>query len=105
MIDKKDILKIKEQIASQFPAQKIILFGSQATGKADNRSDVDLLVISPIKGKRRNLMVEMNRALDSLNYAFDIVILTLEEFEIDRVIPGTIARYASQEGRVIYECP
>lgn len=104
MINKEALLKIKERMVSQFSPTKIILFGSQATGKADNRSDVDILIISSIKKKRRDLMVEMNRALDSLNYAFDILVLTSEEFEGDRFIPGTIARYASQEGKVIYEC-
>lgn len=104
MLQEQDISKIRENLVSKFAPQRIILFGSQATGKADDRSDVDILVISPIMGKRRDLMVKMNRALDSVDYAFDILILTSEEFESDRFIPGTIARYASQEGRVIYEC-
>ncbi|MBU0566889.1 nucleotidyltransferase domain-containing protein [bacterium] len=104
MLQEQDISKIRENLVSKFAPQRIILFGSQATGKADNRSDVDLLVISQIKEKRRELMLKMDGALDSLDYAFDILILTSEEFECNRFIPGTIARYASQEGRVIYEC-
>src|SRR4030067_251015 len=76
--------------------KKIILFGSQARGTADNRSDIDLLVICPIKGKRHNLMVKMNSILGELDYAFEVVILTSEEFERDSRIPGTIGRYASQ---------
>ena len=104
MINDDLLKKISEQLISEFHPQRIILFGSQARGTADERSDVDILVITPINGERRDLMVEMNRALDALNSAFDIVILTLEEFERDRFIPGTVARYASQEGKVIYEC-
>jgi predicted nucleotidyltransferase len=83
--------------------EKIILFGSQARGTADSRSDVDLLIISPIKEKRRKLMVEMIRALSELENAFDVIILTREEFELDRKIPGTIGRYASKEGKILYE--
>ena len=91
------------RIVEKFHPEKIILFGSQARGTADSRSDIDLLIISSIKDKRRKLMVEMNRVLTELEYAFDIIILTKEEFERDRKIPGTIGRYASREGRIIYE--
>jgi len=70
---------------------------------ADERSDVDLLVICPVEGNRRSLMVEMDRALRGLDCAIDIVILTPDEFEEDRHIPGTIARPAWREGRVLYE--
>lgn len=104
MINDDLLKKISERLVAEFHPQRIILFGSQARGTADKRSDVDMLVITPIKGDRWDLMVEMNRALDPLDYAFDILVLTLEEFERDRFIPGTVARYASQEGRVIYEC-
>ncbi|HLG31038.1 MAG TPA: nucleotidyltransferase domain-containing protein, partial [Candidatus Brocadiales bacterium] len=86
MINDDLLKKISEQLISEFHPQRIILFGSQARGTADERSDVDILVITPINGERRDLMVEMNRALDALNSAFDIVILTLEEFERDRFI-------------------
>jgi hypothetical protein len=48
-------------------------------------------------------MVEMDRALDDLDYAFDILILNPEEFQRDRLIPGTIGRYAHKEGKVVYE--
>ena len=99
-----DILKAAvHRLVDKFHPEKIILFGSQARGTADSRSDVDLLVISPIKEKRRELMVEMNRTLTELEYAFDIIILTRDEFERDRKIPGTIGRYVSKEGRVLYE--
>lgn len=91
------------RLVEKFHPEKIILFGSQARGTADSRSDIDLLVISPIKEKRRKLMVEMNRVLTELEYAFDIIILTREEFERDRKIPGTIGRYVSREGRILYE--
>ena len=48
-------------------------------------------------------MVAMDRALRGIGFARDIIVLTPEEFDRDRHIPGTIARPASLEGRVIYE--
>jgi hypothetical protein len=49
------------------------------------------------------LMVAMYRALKGLPVATDLVVLTPEEYERDRQIPGTVARPASQEGKVLYE--
>jgi hypothetical protein len=45
----------------------------------------------------------MDRALRGLDLARDIVVLTPEEYERDRAIPGTIARPAAQEGKCLYE--
>jgi predicted nucleotidyltransferase len=103
MINDELINKIRKRLVEEFAPEKIILFGSQARGTADNRSDVDLLVICRFEGKRRDLMVEMTRALLELDYAFDVVILRPEELERDRDIPGTIARYAYKEGKIMYE--
>ncbi len=101
-----DLERAVERLAAQFHPQRIVLFGSQARGTADPRSDVDLLVIMHFEkrpGARRDRMVAIDRALRGLHLACDIVILTQEEYERDRWIPGTIARPASREGKVLYE--
>ena len=103
MVSNETLLKVKEQLVAGFHPEKIILFGSQARGTADDRSDIDILVICSFVGKRRHLMIEMDRALGSLDYAFDIIILTPEEFRRDSRIAGTVGRYASREGKVLYE--
>jgi len=94
---------ITKRLVDAFAPERIILFGSQARGTADNRSDVDILVVCNFEGKRRQLMLEMDRSLTGLKLARDIMILTPEEFERDRYIPGTIARPAWLEGKVLYE--
>ncbi len=103
MVSNELLQEAVQRLVDKFHPDRIILFGSQARGTADERSDVDLLVISSISGNRRRMMVEMDRTLIHLDCAFDTVILTPEEFERDREIPGTIGRYASREGRVLYE--
>ena len=70
----------------------------------DEHSDVDLLVVCPFQGSRRALMVAMDRSLSGIGFARDIIILTPEEFDRDRHIPGTVARPAWKEGKVLYEC-
>ena len=103
MISSETLLKVRERLVDGFAPNRIILFGSQARGTADDRSDVDILVICSFEGKRRHLMLEMDRALRGLRLARDIMVLTPEEFERDRHIPGTIARPAWREGKVLYE--
>ena len=92
-----------ERLVAAFDPDEIILFGSQARGDAHAHSDFDLLVVCGFDGSRRTLMIEMDRALRGLPFARDIIILTPEEIERDREIPGAIARRAASEGRQLYE--
>jgi predicted nucleotidyltransferase len=103
MISDETLLEVKERLVDGFAPERIILFGSQARGTADGRSDVDILIVCPVKGSRRALMLAMDRTLWGLKLARDIIVLTPEEFERDRHIPGTIARPAWLEGKVLYE--
>ncbi|MHB8766987.1 MAG: nucleotidyltransferase domain-containing protein [Deferrisomatales bacterium] len=103
MIDWRTLEEAAERLVSQFHPERIILFGSYARGVADEHSDVDLLVIGRFEANRRALMVAMDRALGGLGFARDIMVMTPEEFEEDRHIPGTIARPAALDGKVLYE--
>ena len=103
MIAQHVLQEVVRRLVAGFKPTRIVLFGSQARGTADDRSDVDLLVVCPVAGRKRDLMVAMDRALAGLGIARDVVVLTPEEFERDRHIPGTVARPAALEGRVLYE--
>lgn len=103
MIDEILLSKAVALIVEEMKPERIILFGSQARGTADKRSDVDLLIISRFKGKRRERIAELYGALIDSGFAQDIILMTPEEYEREREIPGTIARPASREGKVLYE--
>lgn len=104
MVDEALLSSAVERIVERMNPERIILFGSQARGTADERSDVDLLVISQFTGKRREIVAELYWDLRDSGFAEDIILMTPEEYESERQIPGTIARPASREGKVIYEC-
>ncbi|MEK6790690.1 MAG: nucleotidyltransferase domain-containing protein [Deltaproteobacteria bacterium] len=103
MITEETIKEAAKRLADKFHPDRIILFGSYARGTADKHSDVDLLVICRVKKNRRKLAVEMDMTLWGLGMARDIVLLTPKEYEVERQIPGTIARYAWKEGRALYD--
>jgi len=103
MVAQQILDQVTQRLVEQFAPARIILFGSQARGTADDRSDVDLLVVCQVAGRKRELMVAMDRALGGLGIARDVIVLTPEEYERDRNIPGTVARPASLDGKVLYD--
>ncbi len=95
--------EINKRLLNKFDLKKIILFGSQAKGTSDDKSDVDLLLIANKLQDRLQYMRLVRQELLSMDYAFDIIAVTNEEFEKDKLIPGTVSRYAAKEGIVLYD--
>ena len=97
-----EIKKMVELIVERFHPEKVILFGSHARGEAGPDSDVDLLVVMPVRGSRREKAVQIGVALQDIRVAKDIIVTTPENFEWRKGIPGTIERPADREGMVLY---
>jgi len=94
--------RMVRRIVERFQPEKIILFGSRAKGEHVPESDVDLLVVVREVDDRRRLRIAMRQAVNGMGLPKDIVVLTSDEFEIKRKIPGTIAYPADREGKVLY---
>jgi predicted nucleotidyltransferase len=105
MVSREIIQEATKRLIKKFDPERIILFGSYARGTADRHSDVDLLVITETVSKKNRvkLMNEMSGEIDRLGFPKDIVVLMPDEYEVDKDIPGTIARYAAKEGKLLYE--
>jgi len=91
-----------DRIVKQFRPEKIILFGSHARGDAGPDSDVDLLIVMPVEGSRREKRIEIRLALHDIKVAKDILVSTPEEFAWREQIVGTIEYPAAREGKVVY---
>lgn len=103
-IDPQAILpEIKRRVTDGFHPQRIVLFGSRARGNYREDSDYDLLVIMPLARPRKTLMAEIDQCLWGLRIARDILVMSPEEFEQEKMICGTIAREAAKEGIIIYD--
>lgn len=90
------------RLVRQFDPEQIILFGSHARGAAGPDSDVDLLVVMPVKGSKREKQIEMRIALHDIPVANDIIVVTPEDVARYRNIAGTIIRPALLEGKILY---
>lgn len=100
--ERKEIRQMVRRIVSRFRPETIILFGSHARGDAGPDSDVDLLIVMPVEGSRREKAVEIGVALHDIRLPKDIIVTTPEAFESRKEIVGTIERPAAREGRVLY---
>ena len=99
---KKYIREIVKRIVAQFSPEKIILFGSHGRGMPGPDSDVDLLIVMPVSGSKRQKAVEIGVALHDIPVAKDVIVVTPEDFEWRKEVVGTIERPAAREGQLLY---
>lgn len=102
-IDERTIQEVVRRILSVARPDKIILFGSAATGKMTPDSDVDLLVVEPAPSDQHQESVRIDSALGGLGYPFDVIVISTDWFEASKDVIGGIAYPANKYGRVIYE--
>lgn len=98
----KKLERFKKQIASKYDPEKIIFFGSRASGKTHIHSDVDIIIVSKnFEGKKSykrspDLYLEWHFNTD-INLPVDFLCLTPEEFEKKKKQIG-IVKTAVEEG-------
>jgi predicted nucleotidyltransferase len=94
--------RMVQRIVKKFHPERIILFGSHARGQAGPDSDVDLLVVMPMDGCKRDKRLEIRRALRDVSLPIDILVTSPEDFAWRKEIVGTIEWPAAKEGKVLY---
>jgi len=102
-LDKKLIEEIVGRILAVTLADRIIMFGSAATSRMSQDSDIDLLVLKSAPDNPRQESVRVRRALSGLGYPFDIMVMATESFDESKGVIGGIAFPANKYGKVIYE--
>ena len=99
----REIQRMVNRIVKEFQPERIILFGSHARGEGGPDSDVDLLVVLPVQGSRRDKAIEIGVVLHDVRIPKEIIVTTPEDFEWRKEIVGTIERPAALEGKTLYE--
>jgi predicted nucleotidyltransferase len=89
-----------ERIVAVSEPRTVILFGSQASGKAGPDSDVDLLVVMDGPVDLRKERIALTRSLADVPIAKDILVARPED--LDHPLPGSALADAVREGIVLY---
>ena len=102
-VDETLLNEIVRRVLTVARPDKIILFGSAATGQMNKDSDIDLLIVEPVVENTRHRSVEINRALGDVSNPVDVIVMRTDRFEQTKRFIGGIAYPANKYGRVIYE--
>jgi predicted nucleotidyltransferase len=102
MVSMKDIRAVGRRIGKQFKPDKVILFGSYAYGKPTEDSDVDLLVIMPVKGEPEYKGVEIHQA-SGISFATDLLVRTPQEVRRRIRLGDFFMKEIIERGKVLYE--
>lgn len=95
--------EIVRRILAVANPDRIILFGSAATGTMTPDSDIDLLILDRDREVWENTRGAIYSALMDLKYPFDVIMRTPERFDDFRDTIGGIEYPANKYGRVLYD--
>lgn len=92
-----------DRIVERFAPERVVLFGSVASGTESPDSDVDLLVVfDHIEERRHDVAVSIQRALDGIGAPVDIVVTDQDEIARRGDVPGLL-RVALRRGTVVHD--
>ena len=103
MVTPHQIEKLVEVLSEQAQFEKILLFGSYATGNADENSDVDIMCIGKQIHDKRKEMVRLRKAVRSLRVPVDIFVTDNDTIDQWGNLNGTVNYWALKEGKTLYE--
>ena len=101
-VDETLLDEIVRRVLAVARPDRIILFGSAASGQMTKDSDIDLLVVEPAPSNTRERSVEIRDAVGNIGYPVDVIVMRKERFERTKRVIGGIAYPANRYGRVIY---
>ena len=98
----KEIKKITHQIVEKYKPEKIILFGSFASGKPGPHSDVDLLIIKRTNRPKVERIKEILMKTES-NLPLEPLVYNLREIENRLSLGDFFFQDIFRKGKVLYE--
>jgi len=102
-VDETLLNEVVRRVLTVARPDRIILFGSAATGQMTKDSDIDLLVVEPEPANPRDRSLRIRQALGDVEYPVDVIVMSSERFEETKNLIGGIAYPAQKYGRVLCE--
>ena len=92
--------RVADRIVERCDASRVILYGSVARGDDGPDSDIDLLVVMPIVGRRHDTSVGVLNELRDFPVPVDITVVDPAHLDEEASVPGVV-RAAMREGRIL----
>lgn len=93
---------IVERLIAGYDPDRIILFGSRASGNADAESDIDLLVVKETDRRPVERRIEVERLLVDRQVALDVLVYTPREMWDLYAAGSPLIEAVVESGRVLY---
>jgi uncharacterized protein len=103
MIGTEKISEIVNKIALGYQPEKIILFGSYATGNPNENSDLDLLVIKDTDVPRPQRAVQVRKMIYGVMVPIDLIVYTPKEIDESRGNKYGFVFEVLNTGKTLYE--
>jgi len=103
MIAQEKISEIVNKIASGNNPDKIILFGSYATGNPNENSDLDLFVIKKSDLPRPQRTIQVRKMLFGSMIPIDLIVYTPKEIDESRANKFSFVNEVLKTGKTLYE--
>jgi predicted nucleotidyltransferase len=97
------INEITKKIVAGAQPEKIVLFGSLASGNPRENSDIDLLIVKESSKRRDERDIEIRKFLKDILYPMDIFVYTPKEVEQYRNLSSSFLKKVFDTGKIIYE--
>jgi predicted nucleotidyltransferase len=97
------IQALVDRIVREFRPQRIILFGSQASGQPRSDSDVDLLVVMDCPGSPLRKAAEILASVHPRSFAIDLMVRTPQDLAWRYEGGDPLVREAIDRGITLYE--
>jgi len=103
MIGEDKISEIVNKIASGYNPEKIILFGSYATGNPNENSDLDLFVIKDTDLPRPQRTMQVRRLVYGSMIPIDLIVYTPKEIDESKENIYSFVYEVLNKGKTLYE--
>jgi predicted nucleotidyltransferase len=96
------VAEATQRIVDAVSPQRVVLFGSAASGRMKANSDLDVLVVVQNHVSRRTATQSIYRRLYGFPMATDVVVVTEDDVKHHAANPGLIIGEALRDGRELY---
>jgi predicted nucleotidyltransferase len=103
MIENSSIIKFVRQIAETVDPDRVYLFGSYASGRAGEDSDIDILIIKDTLEPRCKRSIAIQKLLIGSKIPADIIVYTNDEFEKEKSSRFSFIAATIQNAQLMYE--